>query len=81
VTDHSGAYEVWVYNSVIEARSLAKLPRVGGTVRFTLPESASGYSYIDVSEERRGGFPGHSGRSVGRVGIPAALAALGLGGG
>ncbi len=79
--DHSGAYEAWLYNSVIDARSLAKLPHAGGTVRFTLPESTSGYRYIDVSEEKPGGFPGHSGRSVERVGLPAALGGLGLGGG
>jgi hypothetical protein len=79
--DGAGAYEVWLYDSVIDARSLAKLPHGGGTVRFTLPESTAGYRYIDVSEERPGGFPGHSGRSVDRVGLPAALARLGLGGG
>jgi len=77
----SGPYEVWLYNSVIDAQPLAKLPQGGGTTRFELPESASGYRYIDVSEEKPGGFPGHSGRSVERVGLPAALAALGLSGG
>jgi hypothetical protein len=79
--DGAGAYEVWLYNSVIDARSLATIPHRGGTVRFTLPESTSGYRYIDVSEERPGGFPGHSGRSIGRVGLPSALAELGLAGG
>jgi hypothetical protein len=74
----SGTYEVWLYNSVIDAQPLAKLPHRGGTTRFKLPESASGYRYIDVSEEKPGGFPGHSGRSVERVGLAAALAGLGL---
>jgi hypothetical protein len=81
LSDHSGAYEVWLYNTVIDAQSLAKIPHGGGTVRFTLPESTAVYRYIDVSEEKPGGFPGHSGRSVARLGLPATRAGLGLGGG
>ena len=73
-----GIYEVWLYDTVIDAAPVARIPHGGGTVRFTLPESASRYRYLDVSEEKPGGFTGHSGRSVERIGIPAALAGLGL---
>ena len=66
---------------MIKAQELARIPHGGGAVRFTLPATAADYRYLDVSAEKAGGFPGHSGRSVERLGIPAALAGLGLGGG
>lgn len=80
-TRHPGIYEVWLYDTVIHAQPIARIPHGGGKSTFTLPADASDYRYIDVSEEKAGGFPGHSGRSVERVGLPAALAGLGIGGG
>ena len=76
-----GIYEVWLYDTVIRAQPVARISHGGGTARFTLPAGASDYRYIDISEEKPGGFPGHSGRSVERVGLPVALAGLGIGGG
>ena len=52
---------------MIRAKPVARISRGGGTARFTLPAGASDYRYIDISEEKPGGFPGHSGRSVERV--------------
>jgi hypothetical protein len=78
-TTHPGIYEVWLYDTVIHARPIARIPHGGGKATFTLPADASDYRYIDISEEKAGGFPGHSGRSVERVGLPAALAGLGIG--
>ena len=75
---HPGIYEVWLYDTVIHAQPIARIQHGGGKATFTLPADASDYRYIDVSEEKAGGFPGHSGRSVERVGLPAALASLGL---
>lgn len=75
---HPGIYEVWLYDTVIHAQSVARIQHGGGQATFTLPADASDYRYIDVSEEKARGFPGHSGRSVERVGLPAALAGLGL---
>ena len=66
---------------MIRAQPVARISHGGGTARFTLPADASDYRYIDISEEKPGGFPGHSGRSVERVGLPVALAGLGIGGG
>ena len=78
--DNAAIYEVWLYDTVIDAQSLGKLPRKGGTLRFTLPDASADYRYLDISEEKPGGFPGHSGRSVDRIGLPAAVSQLGLGG-
>ena len=78
--DNAGIYEVWLYDTVIDAQSLGRLPQNGGTLRFTLPDASADYRYIDISEEKPGGFPGHSGRSVDRIGLPAAVSQLGLGG-
>ncbi len=78
---HGGIYEVWLYDTVIDAQPLAKIPSDGGTARFTLPDSSADYRYIDISEEKPGGFAGHSGRSVDRIGLPAAIAGLGVNGG
>jgi hypothetical protein len=75
-----GVYEVWLYDTVIRAEPVARISHGGGTARFTLPADASDYRYIDISEEKPGGFPGHSGRSVERVGLPTALAGIGIGG-
>lgn len=71
-------YVVWLYDTVIDARPIAFLPSRGGATRFDLPAEADDYRYIDVSAEKRGGFPGHSGRSLDRLPVSTALAGLGL---
>jgi hypothetical protein len=76
--DHAGIYEVWLYDTVIDAQPLAKIPHNGGIARFELPDSADEYRYLDISEEKPGGFAGHSGRSVERIGLPVAVAGLGI---
>jgi hypothetical protein len=60
-------YEVWLYDSVIEAR------RIGGARSGTfdlsakLPRGWKRYRFLDVSRERADGNVSHSGRSVARV--------------
>jgi hypothetical protein len=64
---HGGAYQVWLYDSVIDAVSLVK---VGGTklaLDLKLPQNASHYRYLDISLEPADGNPNHSGQSVLRV--------------
>jgi hypothetical protein len=64
---HGGAYQVWLYDSVIDAVSLVK---VGGTklaLDLKLPPNASHYRYLDISLEPADGNPNHSGQSVLRV--------------
>jgi hypothetical protein len=60
------AYEVWLYDSVIDARSIG---RVGadGTLRAELPEGARDFRSLDVSREPADGNRNHSGQSVLRV--------------
>ena len=56
-----GTYTVWLYNSIIDARSL------GSPKSAKLPAGASRYRYLDVSLEPADGNRNHSGRSVLRV--------------
>jgi pyruvate/2-oxoglutarate dehydrogenase complex dihydrolipoamide acyltransferase (E2) component len=62
-----GAYEVWLYNSILDARSIAKAkgPRLNVTAK--LPGKWKRFRYVDVSRERRDGNLSHSGESVLRV--------------
>ena len=58
-------YEVWLYNSAADARSLGRL----SDRRLRLPKSARRFAYLDVSLEGDRD-PDHSGRSVLRARLP-----------
>jgi hypothetical protein len=60
-----GFYEVWLYNSVGDARSIGRLRN--GALSARLPAGAGRYRLVDVSREPRDGNPNHSGASVARV--------------
>ena len=60
-----GRYEVWLYDSLSEARSLGRLDQGP----FALPPDAGDFSNVDVSLERDDN-PNHSGRSVLRAELP-----------
>ncbi|HZY23640.1 MAG TPA: anti-sigma factor [Beijerinckiaceae bacterium] len=62
-----GAYQVWLYNSVIDAVSLTKVQGTKLSLDLKLPANASHYRYVDVSLEPADGNPNHSGESVLRV--------------
>src|SRR4051812_13078514 len=62
-----GAYQVWLYNSVIDAASLTKVEGTNLSLDLKLPSDASHYRYVDVSLEPADGNPNHSGESVLRV--------------
>jgi anti-sigma-K factor RskA len=62
-----GAYQVWLYNSVIDAASLTKVRGTKLVLDLKLPSNASHYRYVDVSREPADGNPNHSGDSVLRV--------------
>jgi hypothetical protein len=70
----SGAYEVWLYNSIVDSRSLGRFR--GGTNRLDarLPGKPGRYRYVDVSREPRDGNPNHSGASVLRAPVAPLLA-------
>jgi hypothetical protein len=57
----AGSYQVWAYNSVIDAKPL------GSAKDARLPGNARSYKYLDVSLEPADGNANHSGQSVLRV--------------
>jgi hypothetical protein len=63
----AGAYEVWLYDSVIDAVSIGKGTGPKLSIDAKLPSTASNYRYIDVSREPADANPNHSGESVLRV--------------
>ncbi|MEA2439236.1 MAG: hypothetical protein QOH76_660 [Thermoleophilaceae bacterium] len=64
---HGGAYQVWLYDSVIDAMSLVKVSDTKLGLDLKLPKNASHYRYVDISREPDDGNPNHSGESVLRV--------------
>ena len=44
-----GHYEVWLYNSIIDARAVGVLRTGTYTARYGLPSDASRYRWIDIS--------------------------------
>lgn len=63
----AGSYEVWLYDSVIDARSIGKATGSKIALDAKLPADASNFRYIDVSREPADGNPNHSGESVLRL--------------
>jgi len=62
-----GAYQVWLYNSVIDAKPLFRSRDTKVQVEAKLPGNANKYEFVDVSLEPADGNPNHSGHSVLRV--------------
>lgn len=62
------AYEVWLYDSEIDARPLARFHGTHATLRLTISRPRlRAYRAIDVSREPLDGNPNHSGASVLRL--------------
>ena len=62
-----GSYEVWLYNSILDARSLGTAKGAAFSVSADLPGSWRRFRFVDVSRERADGNLSHSGESVLRV--------------
>lgn len=62
-----GAYEIWLYSSVVDSRSLGSFRQRRVELDARLPDDPRDYSWIDVSHEPADGNPNHSGESVMRV--------------
>jgi hypothetical protein len=60
----AGAYQVWLYDSVIDTVSLTKVRGTKLALDLKLPRNASHYRYVDISREPADGNPNHSGASV-----------------
>jgi hypothetical protein len=63
----AGAYQVWLYDSVIDTASLTKVSGTKLDLDLKLPRDASHFRYVDISREPPDGNPNHSGESVLRV--------------
>jgi hypothetical protein len=60
----SGSYQVWLYNSVVQAQSLGSIQGGSGRLEVRLPPDARRYQFLDVSHEPADGNQNHSGESV-----------------
>jgi hypothetical protein len=69
-----GVYGVWLYDSVVRAKSLGTLPDGSGKLEVALPPDAHSYRFLDVSLEPDDGNPNHSGDSVMRAPLGDLLA-------
>jgi hypothetical protein len=65
-----GAYELWLFNSLVDARPVARLRGPSAHVAVRLPAARSRYRSLDLSSEPDGGNASHSGQSVLRVPLP-----------
>ena len=62
----AGTYQVWLYNSIIDSRSLTQARGTTLALDLQLPANASHYKFVDISLEGDAN-PNHSGQSVARV--------------
>jgi hypothetical protein len=67
---HAGHYDVWLYNSVLDSRPLARLRNGHHRLTTPLPRSARHYRWIDISFQPVGAV-NHSGESELRASNPA----------
>ena len=63
----NATYQVWLYDSLLDAKSLGAATGTTLQLDLKLPQDATHYKYVDVSLEPKDGNPNHSGRSVLRV--------------
>jgi len=70
-----GHYEVWLYNSIIDAEPLGRLRTGVRKVTLRLPANAHRFRWIDISFQPIG-FVNHSGESVLRAANPATARTL-----
>lgn len=68
-----GAYQVWLYDSIVDAQSLGTVSGGSGRVEVRLPSDARSYRFVDVSREPADGNPNHSGQSVLRAPLRSLL--------
>ena len=71
----SGVYELWLYNTLIGARSLGTAGSGDATISARLPADAADFRYLDLSRENGPGDHVHSGISVRRTALAPLLAA------
>ncbi len=63
----SGAYELWLYDSLVHSRPLGSVTAGRGSISARLPRDASSYSWLDLTLQPGGDRVHHSGESVFRT--------------
>jgi hypothetical protein len=71
----SGVYELWLYNTLIGARSLGTTDSGDGSISARLPADASDFRFLDLSRESGPSDHIHSGISIRRAELAPLLAA------
>jgi hypothetical protein len=70
---HGGAYELWLYDSLIHSHPLGSTGSGSGTISARLPANASNYSWLDLSLQPGADRVHHSGESVFRAPLSKVL--------
>lgn len=70
-----GSYEIWLYNSIEDAESIASFDRTSIDLDARLPADRGRFRYLDVSFEPKDDNANHSGESI----LRAPLSRLGAG--
>jgi len=65
-----GHYELWLYNSILDAVPIASLNAPASSSAVALPANRRSYRWLDLSFQPAG-VPNHSGESVLRVALPS----------
>jgi hypothetical protein len=69
----SGAYELWLYDSLVHSRPLGSVSAGKGSISARLPGDASSYSWLDLTLQPGADRVHHSGESVFRTPLDPVL--------
>jgi hypothetical protein len=69
----SGAYELWLYDSLVHSRPLGSVTAGKGSISARLPGDASSYSWLDLTLQPGADRVHHSGESVFRTPLDQVL--------
>ena len=69
----NGAYELWLYNTLIGAHSLGTADSGNATISAQLPADAKDFRYLDLSRESGPDDRVHSGISIRRTALAPLL--------
>lgn len=69
----SGAYELWLYDSLVHSRPLGSVTAGRGSISARLPRDASSYSWLDLTLQPGGDRVHHSGESIFRAPLDQVL--------
>jgi hypothetical protein len=69
----SGAYELWLYDSLVHSRALGSVTAGRGSISARLPRDASSYSWLDLTLQPGADRVHHSGESIFRTPLDRVL--------